>query len=236
MQASGATTTLFPNCPASCVEAWQLHTLNTNMEPLPATIDALCGVQLHTICFQAGVGAVGALNDLLRRAPLLQSVTISRCNGDTLYALGANCPRLQSFSAVGGDDAGDESVNDASVQGLVRGCPRVTFFTFDNMRFVGDVGWISIAQGMRGLLHLSANSALLMTDRAVVEMARHLRRLRSLDVQYCPLLTDVSMRALHYYLRGTLIELRAGGTQMDDNLARRWTQEGNISAKADFYD
>jgi hypothetical protein len=102
---------------------------------------------------------------------------------------------------------------------------------------VTDSGWIAISRLMPDLKFLSASGSSKMTDKSIVAFAHHLRHLDTLEVEYCPLLTNVSLRALHFYAR-KLSYFRAGGSQMDDQLARKWTQETGhrVSAKADFYD
>ena len=64
-----------------------------------------------------------------------------------------------------------------------------------------------------------------MTDKAVIAFAKFLVRLKVLDFSGCVKLTDVSLRALHYYRSETLERVLAAGTGMSDVLARRWTQE-----------
>jgi hypothetical protein len=163
--------------------------------------------------------ALASLNAYLDGVSTLKQVSLGRVNDDTLFAL-ARCSELTSFYQTGSLD-----ISDAGVVALVKGCPLLGFLNLDGMSRVTDVAWIALAHGLPKLRILSANYCRLMTDKAVTEMAKHLRALESLEVNHCDLLTNVSLRALHFYLNGTLHEFSAGGTQIDDALARRWTHE-----------
>jgi len=131
-----------------------------------------------------------------------------------------------------------ETVDDEAMIALANGCPNMTTLTCCGLASVTDKAFIAMAHAFSKMMHLELGGATLITDAAVVEFARRFRNLESLGLDYCPLLTDVSLRALHFYVRDRFFEFRGGGTQIDDQLARKWSQQSGrqVYAKADFYD
>jgi hypothetical protein len=123
------------------------------------------------------------------------------------------------------------------VVAFAQGCPAITELLANGWSEVTDEGWFALARELPQMRMFHGDGCLEMSDAAVVEMAKRWHHLVDLNLTYNTKLTNASLRSLHFYARN-LQEFRAGGTQIDDTLARKWTEETGrrVLAKAGFYD
>uniref|UniRef100_A0AAQ5XVQ6 F-box/LRR-repeat protein 2 n=1 Tax=Amphiprion ocellaris TaxID=80972 RepID=A0AAQ5XVQ6_AMPOC len=124
----------------------------------------------------------GALKHLQKHCPELTTINMQSCTQITdegLVSLCRGCHKLQILCV-----SGCSNITDASLTALGLNCPRLKYETHTKT---------PVSQQTNGLLHLSSPQ---VTDNTLVQLSIHCPRLQALSLSHCELITDDGIRAL----------------------------------------
>uniref|UniRef100_A0AAZ3RUP2 F-box domain-containing protein n=1 Tax=Oncorhynchus tshawytscha TaxID=74940 RepID=A0AAZ3RUP2_ONCTS len=159
----------------------------------------LCSLQLED----------GALKPLQKHCPELTTINMQSCSqitDDGLVSLCRGCHKLQVLCI-----SGCSNITDASLTALGLNCPRLKILEAARCSQVTDAGFTVLARNCHEMEKMDLEECILVTDNTLVQLAIHCPRLQALSLSHCELITDDGIRALSSSVCGqerlTVVEL-----------------------------
>uniref|UniRef100_A0A8C6TIY6 F-box and leucine-rich repeat protein 2 n=1 Tax=Neogobius melanostomus TaxID=47308 RepID=A0A8C6TIY6_9GOBI len=136
----------------------------------------------------------GALKHLQKHCPKLTTINLQSCTqitDDGLVSLCRGCPKLQILCV-----SGCSNITDASLTALGLNCPRLKILEAARCSHVTDAGFTVLARNCHELEKMDLEECILVTDNTLVQLSIHCPRLQALSLSHCELITDDGIRAL----------------------------------------
>uniref|UniRef100_A0A674CAZ9 F-box and leucine-rich repeat protein 2 n=1 Tax=Salmo trutta TaxID=8032 RepID=A0A674CAZ9_SALTR len=151
----------------------------------------------------------GALKHLQKHCPELTTINMQSCSqitDDGLVSLCRGCHKLQVLCI-----SGCSNITDASLTALGLNCPRLKILEAARCSQVTDAGFTVLARNCHEMEKMDLEECILVTDNTLVQLAIHCPRLQALSLSHCELITDDGIRALSSSVCGqerlTVVEL-----------------------------
>ncbi|KAM4724895.1 F-box/LRR-repeat protein 2 isoform 1-T2 [Anableps anableps] len=136
----------------------------------------------------------GALKHLQKHCPELTTINMQSCTQITdegLVSLCRGCHKLQILCI-----SGCSNVTDASLTALGLNCPQLKILEAARCSHVTDAGFTVLARNCHELEKMDLEECILVTDNTLVQLSIHCPRLQALSLSHCELITDDGIRAL----------------------------------------
>uniref|UniRef100_A0A8C6PEX2 F-box and leucine-rich repeat protein 2 n=1 Tax=Nothobranchius furzeri TaxID=105023 RepID=A0A8C6PEX2_NOTFU len=136
----------------------------------------------------------GALKHLQKHCPELTTINIQSCTqitDDGLVSLCRGCHKLQIICV-----SGCSNITDASLTALGLNCPLLKILEAARCSHVTDAGFTVLARNCHELEKMDLEECILVTDNTLVQLSIHCPRLQALSLSHCELITDDGIRAL----------------------------------------
>uniref|UniRef100_A0AAQ5YGC4 F-box/LRR-repeat protein 2 n=1 Tax=Amphiprion ocellaris TaxID=80972 RepID=A0AAQ5YGC4_AMPOC len=130
----------------------------------------------------------GALKHLQKHCPELTTINMQSCTQITdegLVSLCRGCHKLQILCV-----SGCSNITDASLTALGLNCPRLKILEAARLSF------ILLPSNCHELEKMDLEECILVTDNTLVQLSIHCPRLQALSLSHCELITDDGIRAL----------------------------------------
>ncbi|XP_041759441.1 F-box/LRR-repeat protein 2 isoform X3 [Coregonus clupeaformis] len=151
----------------------------------------------------------GALKHLQKHCPELTTINMQSCSqitDDGLVSLCRGCHKMQILCV-----SGCSNITDASLTALGLNCPRLKILEAARCSQVTDAGFTVLARNCHEMEKMDLEECILVTDNTLVQLAIHCPRLQALSLSHCELITDDGIRALSSSVCGqerlTVVEL-----------------------------